>query len=57
MTHPFASVQILSLYVQKLGLPYQTAMNGAEAVQLYMQSYASVRCILMGMSLPPLART
>ncbi|KAF5011133.1 hypothetical protein FDECE_2741 [Fusarium decemcellulare] len=46
------NLKILSAYMKKLQLPYDTALNGKEAVDLYMQSPQSYVCILLDISMP-----
>ncbi|KAJ3531957.1 hypothetical protein NM208_g8650 [Fusarium decemcellulare] len=46
------NLKILSAYMKKLQLPYDTALNGKEAVDQYMQSPHSYVCILLDISMP-----
>jgi hypothetical protein len=40
--------QLLIMYMRKLKKPYQTAMNGQEAVQTFKENPLALRLILMG---------
>jgi hypothetical protein len=42
--------QLLIMYMRKLKKPYQTAVNGLEALQAFKKNPLSLRFILMGKS-------
>lgn len=46
------NLKILSSYMHKLGLAYQTATNGQEAVDVFKREPALCRCIFMDISMP-----
>lgn len=46
------SPKVLSTYMEKLGLEYDTAMNGKEAVDLFCLPYRTYNCVLMDNFMP-----
>lgn len=46
------NLKILSAYMHKLGLPYQTATNGQEAVDAFVREPSRFRCVFMDISMP-----
>lgn len=46
------NLKILSSYLHKLGLAYQTATNGREALDVYKRDPAQCKCIFMDISMP-----
>lgn len=46
------NLKILSSYMHKLGLPYQTATNGQEAVDAFVRDPSRFRCVFMDISMP-----
>lgn len=46
------NLKILSAYMRKLGLAYQTATNGQEAVDIFVRDPSRCRCIFMDISMP-----
>jgi CheY-like chemotaxis protein len=46
------NLKILSAYMKKLHIPYDTATNGQEAVEKYTKSPQSYICILLDISMP-----
>lgn len=46
------NLKILSTYLHKLGLSYQTATNGREAVDVFMRDPTQCKCIFMDISMP-----
>lgn len=46
------NLKILSSYMHKLGLPYETATNGQEAVDAFVREPSRFRCVLMDISMP-----
>ncbi len=45
-------LKVLCAYMEKLGIEYDTAMNGQEAVDLFCGSEQTYSCILMDISMP-----
>lgn len=48
------NVKILAAYMKKLGRPYDTAMDGQEAVDRFKENPTKYSCILMDISMPRL---
>jgi CheY-like chemotaxis protein len=46
------NLKVLSTYMKKLGLQYDTAMNGKEAVDLFCLPDRTYTCVLMDISMP-----
>ncbi|KAK7429494.1 hypothetical protein QQZ08_004087 [Neonectria magnoliae] len=46
------NLKVLSAYMNKLGLQYQIAMNGQEALDRYLESPRAYACVLMDISMP-----
>ncbi|OBT97047.1 hypothetical protein VE01_04817 [Pseudogymnoascus verrucosus] len=46
------NLKVLSTYLKKLGVEYDLAMNGKEAVDLFCLSYRTYTCVLMDISMP-----
>lgn len=46
------NLKILSAYMHKLGLTYQTATNGQEALDTFVRDPSRCRCVLMDISMP-----
>ena len=46
------NLKVLSTYVKKLGLEYDIAMNGKEAVDLFCLPHRTYTCVLMDISMP-----
>lgn len=46
------NLKILSAYLHKLGLSYQTATNGREAVDAFIRDPTQCKCIFMDISMP-----
>ncbi|KAJ4389288.1 hypothetical protein N0V93_006753 [Gnomoniopsis smithogilvyi] len=46
------NLKILSAYLHKLGLSYQTATNGREAVDVFVRDPTQCKCIFMDISMP-----
>ena len=46
------NLKILSSFMQKMGQPHDTAMNGKEAVDAYQAAAGAYKCILMDISMP-----
>ncbi|OBT78308.1 hypothetical protein VF21_03024 [Pseudogymnoascus sp. 05NY08] len=46
------NLKVLSTYVKKLGLEYDIAMNGKEALDLFCLPHCKYTCVLMDISMP-----
>ncbi len=46
------NLKVLSTYMKKLGIEYDTAMNGQEAVDLFCRPEQAYSCVLMDISMP-----
>jgi CheY-like chemotaxis protein len=46
------NLKVLATYMKKLGVEYDTAMNGKEAVDLFCSPQNSYTCVLMDISMP-----
>ncbi|KAG5984592.1 hypothetical protein E4U55_004143 [Claviceps digitariae] len=46
------NLKVLSTYMKKLGLEYDTAVHGKEAVDLFCQAPLTYSCVLMDISMP-----
>lgn len=46
------NLKVLSTYVKKLGIEYDTATNGEEALKLFCLDQSAYTCVLMDISMP-----